>query len=195
VLEQLIFSIYDVVTLLRKGENGIRMKQKCQTCKIEKSLSDFHKNKNMISGHTAQCKHCTSLRSKRRYQKDGVKIRQQMAEQRRINYEHRIEIERKSRSKNKEKYRPIKNATQSKRNRLLNKKEYKILPKELYKVYNSSCWACGGIQNISLDHIVPLSRGGAHSVGNMLSLCRSCNSSKGNRLLSEWRYKNTAGDG
>lgn len=170
------------------------MKQKCQTCKIEKSLSDFHKNKNMTNGHTRQCKTCTSLRSKLRYQKAGVKMRQQMAEQRKSDYEHRIEIERRSRSKNKEKYRPIKNATQSKRNRLLNKKEYRILPKELHKIYSSSCWACGTSQNISLDHILPLSRGGTHSVGNMLSLCRGCNSSKGNRLLSEWRYKSIIGD-
>ena len=165
------------------------MKQKCQTCKIEKSLSDFHKNKNMPTGHTPQCKLCTSERSKRRYQKAGEKMRQQMAEQRKRDYEYRLEIERRSRAKNKDRYRPIKNATQSKRNRILNNTEYKILPKDLHKIYNSNCWACGSKENISLDHVIPLSKGGTHSVGNMLSLCRSCNSSKSNRFLSEWRYR------
>jgi 5-methylcytosine-specific restriction endonuclease McrA len=35
----------------------------------------------------------------------------------------------------------------------------------------------------SLDHIVPLSRGGAHSMGNVQSAHLGCNSSKGNRLM------------
>lgn len=169
------------------------MKQKCQTCNLEKSLSSFHKDKSKELGHTRQCKPCTSERSKRYYQKAGEKMRKQMAEQRKNSYEHRIEIERRSRAKNKEKYRPIKNARQSKRNKVLSDKEYHVLPKDLRKIYSSSCWACGTKENISLDHIIPLSRGGSHSVGNMLSLCRSCNSSKGNRLISEWKYLRLAG--
>lgn len=38
---------------------------------------------------------------------------------------------------------------------------------------------------ICLDHIVPLSRGGIHATDNLRVSCRSCNSRKGSRLLSE----------
>lgn len=38
----------------------------------------------------------------------------------------------------------------------------------------------------SLDHIVPLSRGGRHEVGNLAAACFPCNCSKNDRLLSEW---------
>ena len=34
----------------------------------------------------------------------------------------------------------------------------------------------------SLDHILPLTKGGASMLANLQVLCRSCNSSKGNRL-------------
>lgn len=39
----------------------------------------------------------------------------------------------------------------------------------------------------STDHIVPLSKGGAHSPQNMICCCNSCNSMKANRDLSSFR--------
>jgi hypothetical protein len=36
-----------------------------------------------------------------------------------------------------------------------------------------------------LDHIFPISRGGAHSYSNTQLLCRKCNSQKGNKVISE----------
>lgn len=36
------------------------------------------------------------------------------------------------------------------------------------------------------DHVVPLSRGGANSITNILPSCRSCNSDKRDLLLNEW---------
>lgn len=39
----------------------------------------------------------------------------------------------------------------------------------------------------TIDHIVPLSRGGKHAKGNLVAACKSCNSSKGSKLLPEWR--------
>jgi 5-methylcytosine-specific restriction endonuclease McrA len=39
----------------------------------------------------------------------------------------------------------------------------------------------------TIDHVLPLSLGGEHSWDNVVLACSACNSSKGNRLLSEWR--------
>ncbi len=46
------------------------------------------------------------------------------------------------------------------------------------------CQYCGGSAE-SIDHVVPRSRGGAHEWENVVAACRRCNSSKGDRLLSE----------
>lgn len=35
----------------------------------------------------------------------------------------------------------------------------------------------------TLDHVVPLARGGAHSLGNLAVCCKPCNSTKGAKLL------------
>lgn len=45
-----------------------------------------------------------------------------------------------------------------------------------------TCRRCGSRRNLSVDHIIPVSRGGPSSIDNYQTLCRSCNSSKGARL-------------
>lgn len=40
-----------------------------------------------------------------------------------------------------------------------------------------------------MDHVVPLSRGGRHSIGNILPACESCNLSKHASYLVEWRRR------
>lgn len=44
-----------------------------------------------------------------------------------------------------------------------------------------------------LDHVVPLSRGGQHSIGNIVGACVSCNSSKKDRFIVEWRQASGVG--
>ena len=49
------------------------------------------------------------------------------------------------------------------------------------------CVYCGaaGVP-LELDHIVPKSRGGTHSLENLTAACKPCNSSKGAKSLAEW---------
>lgn len=47
--------------------------------------------------------------------------------------------------------------------------------------YGYCCAKCGSAEDISQDHVVPLSKGGAHNADNIQPLCRSCNSGKRNR--------------
>ena len=48
------------------------------------------------------------------------------------------------------------------------------------------CQACNSIENLEIEHILPVSRGGDNSLGNLTTLCRFCNASKGNRTPIEW---------
>jgi len=40
---------------------------------------------------------------------------------------------------------------------------------------------------ITWDHIIPISRGGTHSVGNLAPACKPCNSGKQSRTAWWWR--------
>lgn len=37
------------------------------------------------------------------------------------------------------------------------------------------------------DHVIPISRGGSHSIGNLVPACKSCNRAKSFKTLVEWR--------
>jgi hypothetical protein len=45
------------------------------------------------------------------------------------------------------------------------------------------CACCGATEDLTLDHVIPQSRGGETSVANGQILCRSCNSAKGDRAV------------
>lgn len=40
--------------------------------------------------------------------------------------------------------------------------------------------------SLTWDHVIPLSKGGRDDNGNLLPLCHSCNTSKGDRNIEEW---------
>jgi 5-methylcytosine-specific restriction endonuclease McrA len=71
-----------------------------------------------------------------------------------------------------------------------NAQAFMISKKDFRKLKNDCCFSCGAKTELSLDHIIPLKRGGTHGIGNLQILCISCNCSKQDMLFAEWRYKN-----
>lgn len=58
----------------------------------------------------------------------------------------------------------------------------KILERDGYE-----CQYCGRKSNLTLDHIIPRSKGGDNSWENLVTACEPCNLRKGNKSLSELR--------
>lgn len=52
-----------------------------------------------------------------------------------------------------------------------------------------SCAYCGACGPLHMDHVVPLSRGGTHSIGNVLPACVGCNLGKHAMFLAEWKLR------
>lgn len=56
----------------------------------------------------------------------------------------------------------------------------------LIAVYGPRCAYCGGPGPLTVDHVIPKSRGGTDAWENLLPACRPCNEAKGNRTPEEW---------
>lgn len=57
---------------------------------------------------------------------------------------------------------------------------------KLLEIYGTVCHICGGaIQdgNLHFDHVIPLSRGGSHSMDNIKPAHASCNQQKFNKII------------
>jgi len=57
---------------------------------------------------------------------------------------------------------------------------------------NTYCVYCGKLldtTSATIDHVIPLSRGGTNTIGNRVYACVECNSSKADMLLPEWYAK------
>lgn len=59
----------------------------------------------------------------------------------------------------------------------------KNIRRMIFKRDDYSCLKCGDIDNLSLDHIIPVNKGGPNRIGNLQTLCRSCNSSKSDKYI------------
>lgn len=62
-----------------------------------------------------------------------------------------------------------------------------VTVRELTRIRSAPCLACGATDRTTVDHLIPLVRGGRHSIGNLIPLCLQCNSSKRQRTWMEWR--------
>lgn len=49
----------------------------------------------------------------------------------------------------------------------------------LIKRDEAVCRTCGSTKDLTVDHVIPLARGGSISIDNLQILCRKCNQKKG----------------
>ncbi len=57
------------------------------------------------------------------------------------------------------------------------------------KTSTGTCYYCGekvGFKNLTMDHVVPLSRGGRSTKDNLVPSCKICNTKKKSSLPVEW---------
>ncbi len=72
--------------------------------------------------------------------------------------------------------------------RKLPESEWAILSYLIYRRDGRSCQYCGESYGpLCIDHVFPLSRGGSNDPDNLTVACVSCNSSKRDKTVSEWR--------
>ena len=55
----------------------------------------------------------------------------------------------------------------------------------IYKRDGHKCQYCGSTKNLTIDHIIPRSRGGEDTWENLVVACMPCNTRKGDKFLDE----------
>ena len=178
----------------------------CNQCKVFQSLDSYYNKKNSKSGKVRVCKACFSINRKNNpklksqkassYKKNCEKIKAQQARRRiergpRTAYNMQYRQENIENIKKKEaewrKNNPEKIQAKNARLRAIkrNAPVHDLTTaqwREIIIAYDHRCVYCGRkMKRLTQDHITPLSKGGSHTVSNIVPACKSCNSKKGNR--------------
>ena len=66
-----------------------------------------------------------------------------------------------------------------------NQRNLKANRTRIYKRDNHECAYCGSKKQLTLDHIIPKSRGGGNDWNNLVTCCFKCNLKKGNKTPEE----------
>ena len=65
---------------------------------------------------------------------------------------------------------------------------WKAIRARIFQRDDYTCIYCGERgKKLECDHVIPVSRGGLHDDGNLVTACFACNRSKRDKLVSEWR--------
>ena len=68
------------------------------------------------------------------------------------------------------------------------RKDTVLTRKAIFERDNNTCQYCGKKKRkdkLTIDHVIPLSKGGAHGPENIVTACRPCNSRKWNHLPAD----------
>lgn len=141
-------------------------------CETVKDVGSFEKRRNVVG---SICKKCKNAKQNARYHADEA-FKLSMNESAKIYTNNRYAIDA--------------NYRLSERIRKQHRRAAGTLtPAEwlgIVALFNCECAYCGSHSRLTMDHVVPVSRGGKTTLDNIIPACSSCNSSKQARDIIEW---------
>lgn len=175
----------------------------CSGCGASKPIDQFSVDRRRADGRNVYCFVCSRSRNRASYERNKARE----AERKRKTYlENRDAVlarnrrwrdanREKEREQHREYYRAnpdvfLRRGTNRKAAFAAIEK-FQVTKRDLERTlarFDRACAYClERLELVTWDHVVPVSRGGAHCVGNLVPACRSCNSAKNARTLTEWR--------
>jgi len=177
----------------------------CVRCSTIKPLDEFTIDARRKDGRNVYCRSCTRERNRESYERNKANE----AERKRIAYQQNrdrfLQRNRAWRDANRDREREQHKAyyranpdvfLRSRANRreaIEAAAKFRITSRDLERAlrrHGGRCVYCGmtfGEIRVTWDHVIPVARGGAHGIGNLVPACQRCNSSKGKRTVTEWR--------
>lgn len=133
----------------------------------------------------------TKAADRKSYYKNRESKRAALREWHKRHPEHSTEYSRKWRASNPERMRELALTTGHKRRARKAKVGGSFTAREFAALcdrYGNICLACGAQENLTADHVIPLSCGGSNDISNIQPLCGPCNSRK-HRKVIDYRGK------
>ena len=166
----------------------------CAACGQTKQAQEFSKNKTLKSGLNSSCKECIKARSKIQYQKH---LAQRLQDKSVYRETHRADLREKAaeyrkqswdvnklwRTSNREK---IRLTAARRRARVRGNTIGLVTVRDVKSMLTKPCTYCGN-KSEHIDHVIPLARGGSHSLGNLAPACQPCNLQKNKKFVIEWK--------
>lgn len=151
----------------------------------------YLKNKDKINAKRRKNYNLNSLKYKEQSKKSHALNREKRIKKQKEYYINNLEYfkdkNKKYRNSNKD-YILLKN--QKRKNLLKSKNIPQFEIENLLKINDYKCFYCKIIVkrgiNLHLDHKIPLSRGGSHSIDNLVPSCKTCNLQKGTKTNEEF---------
>lgn len=157
--------------------------KRCPKCDTYKPRNEFYRRTGFPNAVTSSCKLCTNAQHKKWYLENREYDIATSAEWRKNNPERYREQMRKWKTENPERKKELEHR---RRTRKANNGVYEISTKDFRKLLGP-CFYCGSKENIGMDHVIPISRGGTHGIGNLVPACIKCNNRKLDKTIMEWR--------
>ena len=60
---------------------------------------------------------------------------------------------------------------------------------QTYERDNYTCQICGCKKDLTIDHFIPLSKGGGNDINNLWTLCEACNREKADKIYDNKKFK------
>lgn len=156
----------------------------CSKCRQIKSLTAFHNDSKSKDGRAYQCMVCRR-ESQRIHGLLNREAKNAKAALYRANNKAVIAARKSQAQKNNPEY--FAYYVHKRRANRIAGGTWKITAKEIRLLLSKPCFYCQKYNaRMTMDHVVPISKGGRHSIGNLISACNSCNASKGNKLMIEY---------
>jgi hypothetical protein len=178
-----------------KHKNAPSVSKKiCPTCRLEKNANEFGTNTQSKDGLRNECRDCRNVKARRRYATDPDFRESESIRAAQIYIKDRDRLL--NRSKKWSKDNPEKKIGQ--RHRRVARLHGQIIfdvPINFIEILrerqNNMCAYCSiESEKLTVEHMLPISRGGKHRMDNIVLACTTCNFSKHNKTLEEWLVHN-----
>lgn len=181
--------------------------KKCCSCKVTKSITDFHLNRSRKDGRADGCKPCKKEWARQYYWRNRERLKSYARKKSQVGRRAPLSSATRERGRITALEYYYSPRGQAARKKYIQTPQFKATKKQyrnnrraqrqssggrftsadwmnLVDHYENLCLSCGKkSESLTTDHIVPLSKGGKNDIGNIQPLCLSCNSSKGTKTI------------